>query len=173
MLKSPGATCTTNEAITTKLTQRETQQEFAFVFTQYALTMEEFHILPETVDSSETMSNVIEELCTSLNKATVCLITDEQNVGFERMISVLKTLATCLHFVAGTKDPVCASTDELQVAAAHFQPISMEHAQSLRVPGFFPCAFFVTSIPQSANAENLLSSLSAAAAFNMGIACQR
>lgn len=113
----------------------------------------------------------LEELSDSLNKATSDLAHGHTEEGFDRMMYVMKALTVFLHCGIGTKDAVCMDGNEVQVSPFPMKPLENAGNPVLGGPGpVFPCLFIVTTLPRE-NIRSVLSSLSAVAAYNMGIIC--
>ena len=115
--------------------------------------------------TNETLYERVQELRERLNQATNDLGHEPNNdVGVARIMYVMEALAIFLRLGSGTKDMVHTNAEEPQVV-----PFPMEPC-----PGqVFPCPFLVSHLPRTGYLGSVVSTLSAVAAYNMGVACHR
>ena len=133
------------------------------------------NIMPqEDHETDDTVFASVVSLCGSLNSATSYLAQGDNDAGFAHMMNVMKALAVFLHLSADSKAIVYTQEEEPCVVPFPMKTCALEDRNSLGGPGqVFPYPFIVTPLPRRANVGSLLSSLSAVAAYNMGIACHR
>ena len=124
--------------------------------------------------ADEAIYKSVDVLWATLNQATSHLGHGKTEIGFSRMMQVTEALALFLHFRSGAKDVVCTDEEEAQVVRFPAAPCAQEEDQNaLGGPGqVFPCPFIVSHLPRG-DIGSLLSTLSAVAAYNMGVACHR